>query len=115
MHIRFNRSLRGDYGRAQVGDVKMVTPEVGKSLVRRGLAAEVQAPTEEDADEKAAKLEAQLVDLLGKTVDEVKAAHSGPDLHALLKHMSVEVAPNLSKALLATALVEALTKRAEAS
>lgn len=43
MHIRFNRPLRGDYGRAKTGDVKMVTKEVGKSLIARGLAEEVDA------------------------------------------------------------------------
>lgn len=41
MHIKFKRSLRGDYGRARVGDVKLVEPDVGKSLVQRGLAVEV--------------------------------------------------------------------------
>lgn len=44
MHIRFNRSLRGDYGRAKVGDVKLVEKDIGKSLVKRGLAEEVDAP-----------------------------------------------------------------------
>lgn len=44
MHIKFNRSLRGDYGRARVGDVKLVDKDVGKSLVDRGLAVEVDAP-----------------------------------------------------------------------
>ena len=48
MHIKFNRSLRGDYGRARVGDVKLVEKEVGKSLVQRGLAVEVKAPKEPD-------------------------------------------------------------------
>lgn len=52
MHIRFNRSLRGDYGRAYPGDVKMVSKEIGKSLVARGLADEVEAPAE-DAEAEA--------------------------------------------------------------
>ncbi|MGV3580004.1 hypothetical protein [Brevundimonas sp.] len=47
MHIRFNRSLRGDYGRAKPGDVKLVSKEVGKSLIARGLAVEVEAPADE--------------------------------------------------------------------
>ncbi len=46
MHIRFNRSLRGDYGRAKPGDVKLVTKEIGKSLIARGLADEVDGPEE---------------------------------------------------------------------
>lgn len=46
MHIRFNRSLRGDYGRAKAGDVKLVEKDVGKSLVKRGLAVEVDAAKE---------------------------------------------------------------------
>lgn len=50
MHIRFNRPLLGDYGQARVGDVKMVTKEVGKSLVQRGHAVEVEAPDEDEAD-----------------------------------------------------------------
>jgi len=51
MHIRFNRSLRGDYGRARAGDVKLVEPEVAKSLIERGLAVE--------ADEKEAAAAAE--------------------------------------------------------
>lgn len=51
MHIRFNRPLRGDYGRAKTGDVKLVTKEIGKSLIARGLAEEVEAPADApDAD-----------------------------------------------------------------
>ena len=50
MHIRFNRPLRGDYGRAKVGDVKLVSKEVGKSLVQRGLAVEVAAPKRKTKD-----------------------------------------------------------------
>lgn len=46
MHIRFQRPLRGDYGRAKVGDVKLVTKEIGKSLVKRGLAVEVDGPAD---------------------------------------------------------------------
>ncbi|GLK49497.1 hypothetical protein GCM10017620_24700 [Brevundimonas intermedia] len=53
MHIRFNRALRGDYGRAKVGDVKLVEKDVGKSLVKRGLAEEVEPP--EEAEPKKAK------------------------------------------------------------
>lgn len=58
MHIRFNRSLRGDYGRARVGDVKLVEPDVGKSLVQRGLAVEVdekEAAAAADASNEKAK------------------------------------------------------------
>ena len=56
MHIRFKRSLRGDYGRAYPGDVKMVSREVAKSLITRGLAEEVEAPAEEaEADAKPGK------------------------------------------------------------
>lgn len=44
MHVRFNRSLRGDYGKARVGDIKMVPADVGKSLIQRGLAEEVPDP-----------------------------------------------------------------------
>jgi len=58
MHIRFNRSLRGDYGRARVGDVKLVEPDVGKSLVQRGLAVEVdekEAAAAADASNKKAE------------------------------------------------------------
>lgn len=47
MHIRFQRPLRGDYGRAKAGDVKMVAKDIGKSLVQRGLAVEVPAPKAE--------------------------------------------------------------------
>lgn len=47
MHIRFNRALRGDYGRAKPGDVKMVSAAIGKSLIQRGLAVEVDAPADE--------------------------------------------------------------------
>ena len=110
MHIRFNRSLRGDYGRARVGDVKMVEAAVGKSLVQRGLAAEVEAPSEDDA----AKFDGQIDALRGKTADEVKDAHSGPGLHALLAHLKVNIAKNASKADLAAALVGELSKPAEA-
>lgn len=46
MHIRFNRSLRGDYGRARVGDVKLVEKDVGKSLIERGLAVAVDGPAD---------------------------------------------------------------------
>nr|WP_312296119.1 hypothetical protein [Brevundimonas diminuta] len=63
MHIRFNRSLRGDYGRARAGDVKLVEPEVGKSLVKRGLAVEVD---EKAAAEAAAKAEAKAKDAVVK-------------------------------------------------
>jgi endonuclease YncB( thermonuclease family) len=61
MHIKFNRSLRGDYGRARVGDVKLVEKDVGKSLVERGLAVEVDAPKAGEVDKKnsAAKTGAQ--------------------------------------------------------
>lgn len=55
MHIRFNRSLRGDYGRAKVGDVKLVEKDVGKSLVKRGLAEEVDAPEETEPKKGRAK------------------------------------------------------------
>lgn len=55
MHIRFNRSLRGDYGRARVGDVKMVTKDIGKSLIHRGLAEEVEGPSDEDQPDKKQK------------------------------------------------------------
>ncbi len=56
MHIRFSRSLRGDYGRAKPGDVKLVSKEIGKSLVTRGLAEEVEAPADEaDAETKPGK------------------------------------------------------------
>lgn len=48
MHIKFKRPLRGDYGRARVGDVKLVEKDIGKSLVERGLAVEVDAPKETD-------------------------------------------------------------------
>lgn len=54
MHIRFNRSLRGDYGRARVGDVKLVEPDVGKSLVQRGLAVEVDEAAAKAAEKAAA-------------------------------------------------------------
>lgn len=50
MYVRFNKSLRGDYGRAARGDVKMVTKEVGKSLIDRGLAEEAAAPDDQPAD-----------------------------------------------------------------
>lgn len=50
MHIKFNRPLRGDYGRARVGDVKLVGKEVGKSLVARGLAVEVDPPKDEKTE-----------------------------------------------------------------
>jgi len=110
MHIRFNRPLRGDYGRAKVGDVKMVEAHIGKSLVQRGLAVEVDAPDGDDP----AKFDAQIVALDGKTADEVKAAHSGPELHALLSYLKVDVAKSANKADLAAALAEALTKRASA-
>lgn len=63
MHIRFNRSLRGDYGRARAGDVKLVEPEVGKNLVKRGLAVEVD---EKAAGEAAAKAEAKAKDAVVK-------------------------------------------------
>lgn len=53
MHIRFNRSLRGDYGRAKAGDVKLVEKDVAKSLIKRGLAEEVEAP--EEAEPKRGK------------------------------------------------------------
>lgn len=49
MHIRFLRPLRGDYGRAKVGDVKLVTNEAGKSLVQRGLAEPAAAPKDRPA------------------------------------------------------------------
>jgi hypothetical protein len=51
MHIKFNRALRGDYGRARVGDVKLVSAAIGKSLINRGLAVEVDKPADEPADE----------------------------------------------------------------
>lgn len=54
MHIRFKRSLRGDYGRARAGDVKLVEPEVGKSLVQRGLAVEVDEAAAKAAEKAAA-------------------------------------------------------------
>lgn len=115
MHIRFNRALRGDYGRARPGDVKLVTKEIGKRLVQRGLAVQVEAPDDAEDDEaKAARLEAQLAELTGKSAEEVKAAHSGPELRALLAHLKVEVAPNATKAGMSGDLVEALTKRGEA-
>ena len=50
MHIRFNRSLRGDYGHARPGDVKLVTKDIGKNLVSRGLAVEVEAPADAPAE-----------------------------------------------------------------
>ena len=50
MHIRFNRALRGDYGRAKVNDIKLVEKDVGKSLVQRGLAVEVEAPPEDETE-----------------------------------------------------------------
>lgn len=55
MHIRFNRSLRGDYGRAKPGDVKLVSKEIGKSLVSRGLAEEVDGPDEDATAKRAPK------------------------------------------------------------
>lgn len=54
MHIKFKRSLRGDYGRARAGDVKLVEPEVGKSLVQRGLAVEVDEAAAKAAEKAAA-------------------------------------------------------------
>lgn len=53
MHIRFNRALRGDYGRARPGDVKLVSKDIGKSLVHRGLAVEVEGPDEEPEGDEA--------------------------------------------------------------
>lgn len=67
MHIRFNRPLRGDYGRANVGDVKLVSKDVGKSLVRRGLAVEVDGPPEDE--EQAADAKAKLGKGRGKAGD----------------------------------------------
>lgn len=54
MHIQFKRSLRGDYGRARAGDVKLVEPDVGKSLVQRGLAVEVDEAAAKAAEKAAA-------------------------------------------------------------
>lgn len=54
MFIRFNRSLRGDYGRARAGDVKLVEAEVGKNLVKRGLAVEVDEAAAKAAEKTAA-------------------------------------------------------------
>lgn len=71
MHIKFNRSLRGDYGRARAGDIKLVEPEIGKSLVTRGLAAEV-TEAEAKAAEKAAADQAKKGG--GKPGAEAKAA-----------------------------------------
>lgn len=41
MRIRFNKPLRGDYGRAARGEVKDVADDVAKSLIGRGLAVDV--------------------------------------------------------------------------
>lgn len=111
MHIRFNRALRGDYGRAKIGDVKLVSKDIGKKLVQRGLAVEVPAPEDDDA-----ALDARLAELNGKAADEVKDAHSGPELRKLLARLGAEApASNASKATMSAALVEALTARAAAS
>lgn len=59
MHIRFNRSLRGDYGRARPGDVKLVSREIGKSLVQRELAVEVEGPDEVEPAEDASSSQAK--------------------------------------------------------
>lgn len=107
MHIRFNRSLRGDYGRVRPGDVRLVSKEVARSLIGRGLAVET---TEAVTDE--ASLDAQLAALSGKSADEVKDAHSGPELRRLLARVGAEPpANNASKATMSAALVEALAAR----
>ena len=54
MYIKFKRSLRGDYGRARAGDVKLVEPDVGKSLVQRDLAVEVDEAAGKAAEKAAA-------------------------------------------------------------
>lgn len=54
MYIRFKRALRGDYGRARAGDVKLVEPDVGKSLVQRDLAVEVDEAASKAAEKSAA-------------------------------------------------------------
>lgn len=107
MHIRFNRALRGDYGRVRPGDVKLVSKDVARSLISRGLAVETVAPEDDDA-----ALDAKLAALSGKSPDQVKEAHSGPELRKLLARACAEApALNASKATMATALVDALAAR----
>ena len=55
MFVRFNKSLRGDYGRARKGDVREVNADIAKKLLQRGYAVETKGPAKSGAMAKAAR------------------------------------------------------------